>query len=182
MAITPSGTPAWTRAAAHTDYGGNVNKTNYMSRGVIDALTDVGAEAITRIAADLEAVSRVAPFASFNITCNDSTSAAPTVNSAYMMTGVRTTSYEGDSPATGYPSVARNGDGDVTVTFAASYSDPYGVAGTFTPRHAFAGAGSAIPVVCTASVTGSTVRVRCFDGSGTPLVAMAGAVFDLAVW
>ena len=182
MAITPAGSPAWTRAATHEDYGGDLNKQNYLSKGVIDALTDVGAEEICRIAADLEAVTRTSPFCVMNITCNDATSAAPTVNSALLMTGARSTSYEGDAPPTGFPECSRVSDGVVDVTFAASYSDDYGAAGAFAPAHVMGGAGSFVPVTCTATTSGAVVRVYCWDGSGFPLVAMPDAVFSVSVW
>jgi hypothetical protein len=169
MAIVPSGQPAWTRTASHTNYGGHVNKRNYMSRGVIDALTDVGAEALCRLAADLEAIARTAPFATLTYLCADTfpvSGAEPTVETAHMMTGVRLTSYSSLAPPTGYPSAVRNGDGDNTFTFASTYADPYGVVGTFAIKHAIASihgtsAGEAVVDI----LTSTTVRVRLFNGA-----------------
>jgi hypothetical protein len=169
MAIIPTGQPAWTRTASHTNYGGHVNKRNYLSRGKIDALTDVGAEEICRMAADLEAIARTAPFATITFLCNDTfplSGDAPTIETAMLMTGVRLTSYAGGAPPTGYPSAARNGDGDVTFTFDASYSDAYGVAGAFAIKHAVGNvhgttAGEAVFEILTAT----TLRVRLFDGA-----------------
>ncbi len=176
---TPDGSPAWMRVAAHTDYGGNVNKTNYLSRGVIDALTDVGAEAICRMAADLEACSRTCPFVTITFGCNDVGPGAPIVSAVYMMTGIRTTIYAADTPPTGFPSAARNGNGDVTFTFASTYSDAYGVSGAFTPQHAVAGLYGAQAGSATCVISGQTVRVRAFVAAGT---ALSDAVLNLQVW
>jgi hypothetical protein len=85
------------------------------------------------------------------------------------MTGVRTSSYEGGAAPTGYPSAARNGTGDVTFTFAASYSDPYGVSYAFTPTHVEFGFHGTTFVDASYVISGSTVRVRCFDAAGSAL-------------
>ncbi len=167
MSITPTGSPAWVRTNSHVEYGGNLNKTNYLSRGVIDALTDVGAEEICRIAADLEACARTCAFAAITYLCNDSSPAAPTIEVVDMMTGVRVISYAGDAAPSGYPSADRNGTGDVTFTFASTYSDSYAVSGGFTPQHAIAtlhGSSAGEGVV---AISGQTVRVRAFNGGAT---------------
>lgn len=165
---TPNGAPAWTRQAAHSDFGGDANKANYASQGVVDPLTDVGAEAICAIARDLTACDRTAPFAEVTYTNSDSSPAAPTVNAAYLMTGVRTTSYLASSAPTGFPSAARNGNGDVTFTFASSYLDDYGVSGAFGIQHAEATVhGSTACFATVEIVTSTTVRVRVFLHDGT---------------
>jgi len=178
MAITPNGLPAWTRTASHTNYGGDTNKRNYLSRGVIDALTDVGAEAICRMAADMEAIVRVAPFATITYLCVDGAPAAPTIETVFMMTGVRLTSYVGDAAPAGYPAAARNGNGDVTFTFLASYTDPYGVAGTYAPKHATAQIHSATAGEPVVIIAAQTVRVRAFNGGA----ALASPRVTLVVW
>lgn len=176
--MTPDGSPAWMRVAAHTDYGGNTNKTNYLSRGVIDALTDVGAEALCRIAADLEACVRTCPFATITYLCSDSAPAAPTIEVIYMMTGVRITSYLGSAAPTGFPSAARNGAGDVTFTFASTYSDPYAVSGAFAPSHAIAGVHGTTAGEAPCVISGQTVRVRGFNGAS----ALSNPRITLQVW
>ena len=179
MAIIPSGQPAWTRTASHTNYGGHVNKRNYLSRGKIDALTDVGAEELCRIAADLEAISRTGPFATITYLCNDGGGNPPTIETVYMMTGVRLTSYAGGVAPAGFPSAARNGNGDCTFTFASSYADPYGIAGAFAIKHALAslhgsGAGEGVVEI----LTSTTVRVRLFNGGA----ALSDKRASLVVW
>lgn len=175
MAITPSGTPAWTRQASHTQYGGSVNKRNYMSLGVVNALTDVGAEDFVRICSDLAALTRVAPMWVITYLCNDSSPAAPTIEVALGMTGVRVVSYAGGSPPTGFPSAARNGNGDVTFTFAASYNDDYGVAGAWVPvtcTTALHGTvGGSIPWV----ISGSTLRLRALDHANAAISNARGS-------
>lgn len=168
MAVIPSGVPAWMRQNDFASYGGNLLKKNFASRGAINPKTDVGAEAFSRITADLAAVARTAPFGVFTILCDDSTPAAPTVEYATLMTGVRVASYLGSAPPTGFPSIARNGNGDFTMTFAASYNDPYGVAGAFTLKSPRASLGGATAGTATWEIlTATTLRIRAFAALGT---------------
>ena len=164
MALATS--PPWAgRASGHTFYGGHVNKRNYGGQGVVNPETDTDADHLKRMATDLAAVARTAPFAVITLTMNDTATAAPTINACSLMTGI-TASYEGDAAPTGFPSGARNGDGHITLTFASSYNDDYGTAGAFEIRHAkgrphgttFAN------VVCDETTT--TVVVRVFDAAG----------------
>lgn len=167
MTITPAGLPAWSRSADHTYYGGHPNKANYQSQGVVNPRTDVGAEAIARLSADLAAAVNTSPM--WVITYLDGGGGAPTVESVYGMTGVRTTSYGGGSPPTGFPSAARNGTGDVTFTFASSYADPYGVTHAWVPVHVTLGFDGGSFLDATWVISGSTVRVRCWDAAGGAL-------------
>lgn len=178
MPITPDGLPAWTRTATHVNYGGHVNKRNYLTRGVIDALTDMGAEALVRMAADLEAVVRTMPFAIITYLCSDSSPAAPTVESAFLMTGVSSGSYLGSAAPLGFPAGARNGNSDVSFTFATSYADAYGISGSFAPTHADAGVHGSSAGEATVDISGSIVRVRAFNGGS----ALSGARVTLTVW
>lgn len=166
MAITPSGSPAWTRTADHTQYGGNVNKTDFMSIGSINAKTDVSAAEYCRAASDLAAAARTAPMWVITYLNNDSSPAAPTVEIALGMTGVSLVSYAGGSPPAGFPSAARNGNGDVTFTFASSYNDEYGVAGGFSVLSALASVQGTAHRSPTTTTTATTVRVRVFDDAG----------------
>lgn len=169
MSITPAGRPAWSRAADHTDYGGALNKANYQSQGVVNPRTDVGAEAITRMAADLSAIVRTADFFEADITCHDGSPDDPTINSVLMMTGVRASSYEGDAPPTGFPGVVRNGTGDVTITFASTYTDPYGVSEAFAPAFVHVSMQGTAFADATYVISGQTVRIRVFDAAGSAL-------------
>jgi hypothetical protein len=169
MAITPTGSPAWTRQTSHADYGGNVNKRNYMGGGVINALTDVGAEDFVRICADLAALARVARMWVITYVCSDSSPAAPTIEVVHGMTGVQVVSYVGSAPPTGFPSAARNGNGDVTFTFGASYDDDYGTTGAWLPVTAGATLHGTTAGEPTAVISGSTVRIRAFDAAGAAI-------------
>ncbi len=179
MAITPTGSPAWLRTVAIGHYGGHASKENYLSRGAIDALTDVAAEEFVRITADLAAAVRTAPFAIITYLNQDSTLSAPLIESVFMMTGVRTTQYVGDSAPTGFPSAVRQGTGEVTFTFASSYLDDYGVSGSYTPRSPKVTGHGSVFVEATAEVSGSTVTVRCFDAAGS---ALGNKQVTLTVW
>lgn len=165
--IIPSGQPVWLRTSDFQTYGGHTQKQNHLGQGVIDALTDVGAEQISRFFADAASVARVAPFATITFTCNDSSPAAPTILAVNGMIGVRYTSYEGNAAPAGYASAARNGNGDVTFTFASAYSDPYGVSGAFAlshPRASIVGPdGGSAPCE---KLSDTTVRVRAYDAVG----------------
>lgn len=180
MPIVPAGVPLWVRTVDFAHYGGNVEKANFLSRGSIDALTDVDADQFARFTADAAAIARVTPFCVLTLTCSDSSPAAPTITYVHMATGVRLVSYVGSSAPTGFPSAARNGTGDVTITFAPSYSDAYGVAGAFSIQHVKACAVSsavarAVPEIATAT----TVRLRAFDASDA---ALSNASMTLTVW
>jgi hypothetical protein len=166
MAITPSGAPPWTRQTSHVDYGGNTAKRNYMDQGVTNALTDVGAEDFCRMCSDLAAVARTAPMWVITYLCNDTSPAAPTIQIVYGMTGVRLVSYAGGAAPTGFPSAARNGAGDVTFTFASSYSDDYAVAGAWAPVHVNASVSATAARSAQWIVSGSTLRIRVFDAAG----------------
>ncbi len=179
MAITPTGSPAWLRTVSIGHYGGHTSKENYLSRGAIDALTDVAAEEFVRITADLAAAVRTAPFAIITYLNNDTSPAAPTIESVFMMTGVRTTSYVGSSAPTGFPSAARNGTGDVTFTFPSSYADEYSVSGAYSPRSPKVSAHGTAFACVTAAVGGQSVQVLCFDAAG---VALADKRVTLEVW
>lgn len=177
--MTPNGLPAWTRTASHTNYGGHINKRNYQTRGVIDALTDVGAEALCRLAADLEALTRTGPFAMITYLCDDAGGNPPTIETVHMMTGVRLTSYAGGSAPVGFPSAARNGNGDVTFTLASSYTDAYGVAGTFAIKHACVSVhGTSAGEGVVQIPTSTTLRVRLFNGGSALLDQRA----SLMIW
>lgn len=175
---TPTGNPAWTRSADYTTYGGDPNKANYQSQGVVNPRTDVGAEGFSRLVSDVAAVVRTAEFCVMQILC-DVGGTATTVENCRMMTGVTAVTYSGTAPPTGFPSVTRNGNGDVTVTFASSYLDEYGVTGAFAATDAIASLVNATGgVACPEIVTGTEIRVRCFNLSAA---AITGARFTLTV-
>lgn len=180
MAIVPSGVPPWLRTNSIEHYGGNVDKQNYLSRGAIDALTDVDASQFSRIAADIAALQRVMPFCTLTLLCSDSVPAAPTIEYVHMQTGFTSSGYLGSSPPTGFPSAERNGNGDVTITFASSYLDPYSVSGAFSissllPGLIHTAAGEAVAE----RLTDTTVRLRAFVSAGT---ALSNARMSLSVW
>lgn len=179
MAITPTGSPSWVRTNTHETYGGNVNKTNYLSKGVIDALTDVGAEGFCRMASDLAAVQRTAPFGVVTCQCNDSSPAEPTVLSAFLMSGVRTTSYAGNAAPAGFPSAARNGNGDISITFASSYTDDYGVAGALAPTQCLATVQGTSACYVTCNFQSTVARARAYNGSSVSLV---DPIITVTVW
>ncbi len=171
MTITPSGSPPWMRVNSLVHYGGDINKENYLSRDSIDALTDVSASQFSRLAADVAALQRVMPFCTMTFICHDSAPAAPTVEYVHMQTGNTSVSYEGNAPTTGFPSLARNGNGDVSITFASTYSDPYSVSGSFAITSAIPSLISATAGEVSAEVVSSTVlRIRSFSTAGTALV------------
>lgn len=176
---TPTGLPAWTRSADFIQYGGDPNKANYQSQGVVNPRTDVGAEGFSRLVADVAAVVRTAEFCSMQVLCNDSVVGPPTVENCRMMTGATAVSYLGSAPPTGFPTVTRNGNGDVTATFLSSYNDDYGVAGGLLVKEPIAALVSGAGGVAVPDLVSSTVvRVRCFDLSPA---AISNARFTLTV-
>lgn len=123
---TPAGLPSWTRTATIEYYGGHPDKQNYMGQGAIDARTDVTAEQLNRLAADLAACVRVAPFCVILLTTNDTTPGPPFVQSIRMQNRVNLTGYAGDNPPPGFPVCLRTGNGRVSITFPVSPEDDFG--------------------------------------------------------
>lgn len=179
MTIAPSGSPPWLRTNSLEHYGGDLNKQNYLSRGAIDALTDVDAAQFCRLASDVASLQRVMPFCTLTYTCNDSSPAPPTVSFVHMQTGI-SGSYAGDTPGSGFPALSRNGNGDVSITFSSSYQDSFGVSGAFSVSSAIPSLLSATAGEVVAQLVSSTVvRVRAFSTSGT---AISDAVVTISIW
>lgn len=174
---TPTGNPAWTRSVDYSQYGGDPNKQNYQSQGVVNPKTDVGAEGFSRLVSDAAAVVRTAEFCVMQVLC-DVGGTNTTVEHCRLMTGI-SASYSGAAPPTGFPSITRRGNGDVSVIFASSYSDEYGISGAFAAKEPVATliggtAGVAVPDL----VSPTEVRVRCFNLSAA---AITGARFSLTI-
>ncbi len=170
MTITPEGLPAWTRTAGISQYGGHVDKQNYLSRGVIDPLTDIGAEGYSRLTADLAAAAITAPM--FVCTFLNALSGGdpPTIEAAFFMPyGAITISYVGDDPPPGFPEAGQVGAGQVQFVFESSYVDAYGVAGSFAPRIAVATGHGNTFVSCSCLISSDSVVVYCFDAAGNAL-------------
>lgn len=174
MSIVPTGSPCWVKANDHTTYGGNVDKHNYQGRGVVNPLTDVSANQFCRLASDVAALQNVAEFATISFTCADAAPGAPTIDEFGGMVG---------TPPTG----VRNGNGDVTFSFLASYLDDYGVAGPVNLAHAeislvgFLTPGSCGYTLLDLDGDGLFESVRCaaFTVAG---VAMVGAQMSVTVY
>lgn len=178
--IVPSGSAPWLRSNDLSHYGGDINKENYLSRDAIDALTDVSASQFSRLASDVAALQRVMPFATITLLCSDSAPAPPTIEFITMQTGIASTSYIGNAPPTGFPIATRNGNGDVSITFASSYSDPYSVSGAFSissilPCLISSSSGEAVAEL----VSSTVVRLRAFTSAGS---AISNARMSLTVW
>lgn len=149
MAITPAGAPVWLRTNDHTTYGGHTDKRNFQGQGAVDPTSDVTAEQFCRLAEDIAGLGRVGAFATVVFQCDDDGSPSnPTL--------VR---YDGMAGAA--PSLVRNGNGDVTVTWATSYTDAYGVSGAISITMAEASVITTSGVVANCElVSAAVVRVR----------------------
>ncbi len=170
--MIPAGVPAWVRTGSHLDYGGHVNKVDFQGQGVVNALTDVGAAQFCRLASDLAAATRTAPFCVLS-------AVGTAVVRARLMTGVQTGDYTGSSPPAGFPSVVESPAGTYSITFASSYSDEYGVSGSYVPWHAVAGNLSSSARSVAVEIVGNIVVVRITDTAGA---AVSAAKFSLAVY
>lgn len=180
MAIVPSGSPPWLRSNDLTHYGGDLNKENFLSRGAIDALTDVDAKQFSRLAADVAALQRVMPFCTITFLCSDSSPTAPTVEFIHMQTGLTSVSYLGSSPPSGFPALSRNGDGDVSITFLSSYTDPYGISGSFSISSILPGLISTSSGETVAErVSATVIRMRAFTSAGS---AIPNARMTVSIW
>lgn len=163
--------PAWTRTAGPEAYGAHANKVNYMNQGKIDALTDVGAEDINRIGLDLSAVVRTAPLLVARLTLSDTSPDDPTVHfCAFQPSGVITTDFAGDAPPAGFPTFTRLGNGNIRVTFDASYADDYGNSAATDLQDADgSGAGGNFANVSGTTPTTTTAEFTVFGTGGTAI-------------
>lgn len=158
----PTGAPVWSRTNDHATYGGDLNKKNYQSRGAVNPLTDVTAKQFTRLAADVAAMGRTVEFAT--ITYHDVTATGTVVLDAY------------DGMAGAVPTLFYAGPGHVTITWAASYTDDYGVAADIDLRHAGQSVHSASMTVATTVLSDTDVNgknevanVYVWDSAGVAL-------------
>ena len=167
MTITPSGYPAWMRANDFTAYGGHADKHDYQNVSSINPRSDVSAAALCRLAADAAAVQRTATFAALYAVPADP--AHPTVSYVRMMTGVCATPYTGNTPPAGFPTVEYVSTGVYTVTFASSYTDPFGISGALDLQfcHVAGATISTLDAIATASerINAYTWTVRTFQAS-----------------
>lgn len=172
MAITLTTYPLWTRTAGIGSYGAHINKEDYLGLGKINALTDVDAGDICRVAGDLTAVGRPAPFLSMTMTARDTGTLAPLVHSVQIMSSdAYNVDYTGSSPPAGMPTVTRVSNGVILVTLATTYADDFGAVGTLTLEHG--GGGAHGSVMCTVQpdiLTANTCRFYMFDAAGAALI------------
>lgn len=173
MAVEPTGSPVWLRQNDHTKYGGNTEKKNYQSQDAINGKTDLSAQNLARIAADLAAVGRTAPTFVLTYTQDDTGAENPAIDSYLAMAGTP-------------PAGVRNADGDVSWTWANSYTDDYSVSGAVHIVAATAtihGSSAGDPEVEILDVNtddlNEVVRVRCTDEDGN---AMQDVKVTLSVW
>jgi hypothetical protein len=115
--------PLWARTSSATDYGGHPNKRDYGETGCVNALTDVSAEQIKRMAADLAAVART--IASWRGVLSRSGTTI-TVSGSRPLWADTVVPYDGSAAPTGHPSAALTDTDEVTLTFPATATDEYG--------------------------------------------------------
>lgn len=179
MPTIPTGSAPWLRTQSFVDYGGDANKTDYLGIGIINPKTDVSAAQLQRLANDIAAIGRSTPLVTIGWTCNDTAPAVPTITLCRGMAwNYDGAGYAGDTPPTGYPSAARNGDGDITITFASSYTDSYGVSGALALHGAAPSATSYGNYICDYSLpTSLTIRLVIYvANSGAATTDKSGSV------
>lgn len=182
MTITPAGSVTWEREASADIYGGHADKEDYQGQGVVNAKTDISAAQFARLCADVAAVSRTAPYSVVTLTCNDTSPAAPTVNSVMQMdVGSTLVAYAGDSPASGFPTCTRVSDGKVQIVWPSLPADDFGVTGALVTQHAIAHviSGSDGATVKVDQVNDTTWTFEAYDKS--PAV-IADAQMTIEVW
>jgi hypothetical protein len=115
MAIIPSKLPPWIRTADIVDYGGDVDKQNYLGVDVIDPKTDQSAAQFSSLVQDVVASVNTAPFA---VVCGTWTGSEITLHAYRSMYG----------NGAGYaPTITWNGSYTIfTFTWETEYEDNYG--------------------------------------------------------
>ena len=182
MSILPAGVPAWVRTNDPATYGGQLEKKNYQSQGMVNPRTDVDATQFVRLCEDMAALARTAPLAVLRYTTDDTGMADPTVHSCIMMSGVHAVDYDGGSPPAGFPTVLRNGDGDVTITFTPQLADAYGITADIDLQnvggsvHGVAGDISPTLLDPDVNTRNEAVQIEAFDSAGAALTDVTVSV------
>jgi hypothetical protein len=156
--IVPSGKPVWGGTTSMLDYGGHLEKKNYGGIGMVNALTDTGAEQFVRMTTDAASVARTAGQmkAQLNISRDGTTI---TVNKCITpWTDSSIGSYDGANPPTGYPEVTLSGTNTITVSIATSATDEFGVSENIVLHGVFVGG----PVKWDGTFTGNTFDLLDF--------------------
>lgn len=169
MTIVPTGAPLWAYTTTLEDYGGNLEKRNYMDRGAIDAISDIDARQFARLTADVYGIGATSPLCTLSFECRDTPASVPRVTRCQFVTGVELLPYDGDRPpdlfgAGKLPKMTRLGDGAVEVTFAESYRDDYAIEAPYIVRGVEGTAyGDTVQILTPEIVSATVVRVRIFD-------------------
>lgn len=173
---TPNGYPAWVRSNSFAEYGGAVDKTNYQSQGKINAQTDVGAEEIMRLSADLAAVQRTADWCTAKMVADDTTTQTVTVGPINQMTGNQSTTYAGATPPSGFPTVTRIAAGHYRAVWSTSYTDEYSVSGSLNIIGGYgtivgaAGSISVVPYDAASDGLAEGADIYVYDDTGAALI------------
>lgn len=177
--ITPSGRPIWSRTASTLTYGGHPNKRDYGGIGAVNALTDVTAAQLCRLAEDVASLAMVAPL--FRLTTHyDYDSGVFVVTEFHSLWGAHTsTAYNGNGPASGFARVqttGSTGNHGITVTLPSSPPDSFGVTEPVVIRAAFASA--AANTVSLASISPYGYEAYFLADVSIPLT-MPGVAIDI---
>ena len=171
MSLTPTGSPVWSNSTAHTAYGGDLNKQNYLSQDAVDSRTDISAERWVRLCEDLAAVSRVLPFVKMRSRITDEQIPGINVHRC--------------ASAEALPLPEWVSNGVATFTWEDTYKDEYGVEQDIDFQHCqvFAlnpSSGGQLAVAELSDTTGNgknnRVTVRVFTDAGlaasSPLISL----------
>lgn len=121
--------PLWARTSNATDYGGHPNKRDYGETGCVNALTDVSAAQIKRMAADLAAIARTIPLWRGVVSRSGT---AISVTGSRPVWADTAAPYNGAAAPTGHPAAALTDTNQVTLTFPATATDEYGNAASIS--------------------------------------------------
>lgn len=121
MVIQPEGLTPWQRSASIETIGGHTDKQNVQGLTAFNPKTQVSAEQFSSLADYVIAALRTIPFATLNVTTNDTSPANPTVNNYWGQHGTGSTLA---------PTCTRLGDGYFSVAWDASYEDSYSQTGS----------------------------------------------------
>ena len=111
--ITPTGNPNWARTADITDYGGSINKKNYLDAAATNPDTDVTAEQYSRLVDAVAAMNRIVPFCVMVIDLTDGT-----IDTFYHQAG---------NVDENKPTIGEYAGGKRIITFPESYVDSYNI-------------------------------------------------------
>lgn len=128
MPVTPNALPCWQRSASIESLDGHVDKQNVQGLTAYNPKTQCSAEGFSSLVDYVIAGMRTMPFATINVTTNDTSPGDPTINSYFAQHGVGVSLAPTVSEVV--DGIGNHQDGYFAIQWDASYEDSYSQTGS----------------------------------------------------